>query len=243
MSLISRAKRKYKKDGLVPLVKSGSNYAVAKILNIFRKGPTKEEQHNVFKQDYELSSYINQGTDETSYWIESVFFQKSKQGADSSVLELGCNVGRHLNAFHKRGYDNLTGVDINKEVFDEMEKQYPKLANELTFHQGSFESVLPEIDQKFDVIYSVAVLMHVSDESSHIFDEIYTSCNDMLITIEAENSGPEAYSKNVVYRNYKEIFETRGLSQIFEYKVNQGNRILGDNLDNRYVARVFRKPS
>lgn len=244
MSLISRAKKKYRREGLISLIRSGLSPSVIRnvFLNLFQSTKTvKEEQHEIFEQDYDLNSYINQGTDETSYWIESTFFQQSKHGVDSSVLELGCNIGRHLNAFHTRGYNDLTGVDINQDVYDEMENLYPELADDLQFHQGPFESVLPEINREFDCVYSVAVLMHVSNDESQIFDEIAEICNEVLITIEAEKRLTHPKQKFVVYRNYKEVFESRGLSQVFEYEFNYDNRILGDNLDDRYIARVFKK--
>ena len=43
---------------------------------------------------------------------------------DDSILDLGCNSGRHLNYLYNHGYKNLNGVDIMKSALDTFDKLF-----------------------------------------------------------------------------------------------------------------------
>lgn len=74
----------------------------------------------------------------------------------SSVLEVGCNVGRNLHFLHDAGFEDLTGVEINASAVEQMRPRFPELAD-VVVHVGPAEEELPELDP-FDVVFTMAVL-------------------------------------------------------------------------------------
>ncbi len=71
------------------------------------------------------------------------------QDKNSAILDLGCNVGRHLNALWDKGYRNLHGVDIQQAALDHMEKLFPDMKRASIIQHGTFQEYLPSIDDSF----------------------------------------------------------------------------------------------
>ncbi|MBY9021774.1 MAG: class I SAM-dependent methyltransferase, partial [Candidatus Lokiarchaeota archaeon] len=65
---------------------------------------------------------------------------------------------------------------------------------------------------QYDIVYTMAVLEHIHEESSWIFPEIVRITNNYLITIEDEST----LSWRCFPRNYKKIFESFGMKQVEE---------------------------
>ena len=42
----------------------------------------------------------------------------------TSILEVGCNVGRNLNHLHKMGFTNVAGVEINEHAVKRLREEY-----------------------------------------------------------------------------------------------------------------------
>lgn len=146
----------------------------------------------------------------------------------STILELGCNVGRNLNALLNAGYTKISGVDINKNALRECKRIYPKMNAQLinsTIEKWALG------DDKYDCIFSMAVMIHIPYESDWIFKKISKRAKKFLITIEDE--------KNITWkhfpRNYKKIYCRYGWKQIFTENLNGPDALKG------YVTRVFRK--
>ena len=66
-------------------------------------------------------------------------------------------------------------------------------------------------DSHFDVVYTMAVLMHIHPDSEFIFKEITRITKDRLIVIEDE----KCISPRHFPRNYKSVFENLGMRQIY----------------------------
>lgn len=76
-------------------------------------------------------------------------------GAGAPILDLGCNVGRHLNALYKLGYTNLHGIDVQHEAFAYMEKVFPEMKKAVHLEQGTFQDYLPRVaDRFFEVTFT-----------------------------------------------------------------------------------------
>jgi SAM-dependent methyltransferase len=74
---------------------------------------------------------------------------------DQPILDLGCNVGRHLNDLHGRGFSNLVGVDAMKAALDCMMVEYPGMASAVELHHDLFQRFLRrQEDAGFDIVYS-----------------------------------------------------------------------------------------
>ena len=90
--------------------------------------------------------------------------EKRAINKEAGILDLGCNVGRHLNALRERGFHNLYGVDLSKAARKVSKDVFPALNEIAEFEEGSFEAYLSNSpSKKFDVVYTHgATIEHVN---------------------------------------------------------------------------------
>ncbi len=149
--------------------------------------------------------------------------------AGSSVLEIGCNVGRNLNALYKAGYGPIAAIEISEPAIKEMKVAFPDLAAAANILNKPVEEAIPELeDGAYDVVFSMAVLLHIHPDSDWVFEHIARVTKSVLVTIEDESTS----NTRIFPRKYKEIFEALGLRQVAETTPPM--------LPN-YTARVFTK--
>lgn len=139
------------------------------------------------------------------------YFKKLKIPKDARILELGCNVGRNLNALYNEGYTNLTGVEISDNALKVFVKNNRKMMGNCFIYHCSIEEFLKmktdilrwdNETRKYDVIFTMAVLQHIPPKSEWIFKKISDITNKYLITIEDEVWKSHRHFP----RNYKKIF-------------------------------------
>lgn len=147
---------------------------------------------------------------------------------NESILEIGCNIGRNLNALYNNGYTNLSGIDINTEALQKSKHVYPKLKANL-FNKTVEEWVLE--NRKYDCIYTMAVMVHLPYESDWVFRRISKKAKKTLITIEDEENVPWKHFP----RNYKDIFTKYGWKEVFSEVLNGPDALKG------YRTRVFKR--
>mgnify|MGYP001596705298 CR=1 FL=1 len=76
-------------------------------------------------------------------------------GLGAPILDLGCNVGRHLNALHKLGYTNLYGIDVQKAAIEQMGLVFPEMKAKAHIEQGTFQKYLPKVpDRFFEIVFT-----------------------------------------------------------------------------------------
>jgi len=114
-----------------------------------------------------------------------------------SILELGCNVGRNLAALWDAGYHNIQGVDINPSAIELGKGLYPPL--KALIHHDIIEDFIKTCSV-YDCIFTLAVLMHLSDDDT--IKLIQSKVGRVLITIEDERTNGERHFA----RNYKRMF-------------------------------------
>lgn len=193
-----------------------------KVQKYWQNPPDKENSPEAYAKHTERSDYL-------------LSLMGKYVGKQDSILEIGCNVGRNLNALFNSGYKNLTGVEISKRAIEESRRQYPHL--EVTLRNSSVEDWVKEKDE-YDCIFSMAVMVHLPYESDWVLKEISKKTRKVLITIEDE--------ENITWkhfpRNYGEIFTKFGWKQIFaEDLYKEGS--FGESARG-YITRVFiRKPT
>lgn len=147
----------------------------------------------------------------------------------ANILELGCNVGRNLNEFHKSKYFNLSGIEINSFAIESMKIYYPML--DAKIYKVPIENIIRDFsNDQFDLVFTFAVLMHIHPKSEWIFSEMVRITKDVLIIVEDETGQA---TKNFP-RNYKKIFEDLGMKEI-----ESSNSIIEDRPN--YKIRVFRR--
>lgn len=128
----------------------------------------------------------------------------------STVLEVGCNVGRNLNHLAAAGFTSLAGVEISEHAVDLLHATYPALA-EADIHVGAAEDILPTLEP-FDVVFTMAVLEHIHPDSVGVFDEIARLTTGRLVTIEPRH---HLSSRQYPY-DVPRIFKARGMRMVDE---------------------------
>lgn len=155
---------------------------------------------------------------------------------NSSILEIGCNTGRNLNALFQNGYNNLNAIEISSNAINNFKKVYPKTYDSSNILIGPVEDRIHELTfSSVDLVFTMAVLEHIHDEvSDKLFSEISRITKTHLITIEDELG----FSIRNFPRNYKEIFEKHNMTQLKEEVI--GNSHTTD-LGTGFIIRVFEK--
>jgi len=159
----------------------------------------------------------------------SELFKQTDIKLDYSILELGCNVGRNLNYLYINGYHDLFGIEININAKPIMKREFPLMYENSYICWNSIERSLVPI---VNVIFTMAVLEHIHPDSEWLFEEIAGRFTEYLITIEDEN----VVSDRHFVRNYKDVFENLGLTQIYEQ-----NCVGVPELGADFNARIFIK--
>jgi SAM-dependent methyltransferase len=175
--------------------------------------------------------YLGKGRSSRSQFLvqllASIRLPNGSIGVDrqDAILEIGCNSGRNLMHLWKAGYRNLHGIEINPAAVELMRSKLPYLRAQVQV--GPVEEILPRLEP-VDVIFSLAVLVHLHPDSEFIFAEMVEKANKFLITIEDEHSNKSRHCA----RNYEQVFESLGMRQIyFEPSV--------PGMNPAYCARAF----
>ncbi len=117
------------------------------------------------------------------------------------ILDLGCNVGRHLNELHKKGIGDLYGVDVNKSCEEAMKKYFPELADEVACSWLSFEEYLPTVpDRQFDIIYTHGISIEHTSPSCNIEKHLCRITSKYIVLANVSfnrGSYPRSWLKNI----------------------------------------------
>lgn len=146
-----------------------------------------------------------------------------------SIFEIGCNAGRNLDYLYRAGFHNLAAVEISQRAIDVYREAFPAAAASTTIHVAPIEDVVQRFhDGTFDLVFSMAVLEHLHDDSAGVFPHIARITKRTLVTIEDERD----YSERHFPRDYQRIFEPLGLRQV------EAIEAVPDMTD-AFVSRVF----
>lgn len=95
------------------------------------------------------------GGDRGPYWRGLV-----DRLSPSSALEVGCNVGANLQHLVAAGLDDVWGVDVNRASLTELHQRLPGVSAGWAVARS-----LPFRDGWFDLVFTVAVLIHVPEDA------------------------------------------------------------------------------
>jgi SAM-dependent methyltransferase len=145
------------------------------------------------------------------------------------ILELGTNAGRNLHYLRRAGFERLEGIEISPIAVEELRTRFPEL-DDVVVHVGPMERYLRELqDDEFDCVYTMAVLEHVHYDSDWVFAEIARIAKT-VVTIEEEDMASVRHFP----RDYQEVFESIGMSQVFEQPIGEAQGLYPG-----ITARVF----
>jgi SAM-dependent methyltransferase len=178
------------------------------------KQKSKSEVHAYWRKPPDAGNFPTdylEGT-ERSQWL--VALAKKHLGANAEqakLLEIGCNIGRNLEHFHRAGFRNLNAIEINAGAIEALKQHFPELGKTAQFFVGPVEEGIKTFgDGQFDIVYTMAVLEHVHADSNWIFGDIARVAKRFVITIEDERE----FSDRHFPRKYDQVFGAVGLKQI-----------------------------
>lgn len=117
----------------------------------------KELISNYYNGHYK---HVNSKFDTKSYRKEILINYESFINKSDKILDLGCGTGFLLRVLENEGYSNLWGVERDKYQFEEA-KKILKISK--IYHQDIFD-FFKENNQKFNVIFLMDVIEHISKE-------------------------------------------------------------------------------
>ncbi|MHB8104824.1 MAG: class I SAM-dependent methyltransferase [Dehalococcoidales bacterium] len=155
---------------------------------------------------------------------------------DDAILELGCNAGGNLNYLFSSGYKHLSGVEISATAVEELKKTFPELAKNGKFDVTSIENWATNSKEKsVDVIFTMAVAMHVHPSSNFVFKKMAAAAKKYIITLEDENTA----CSYEFPRNFRRMFEKNGCLQLRSAKIPMGDSYGIDPAYKNFTARLF----
>ena len=124
---------------------------------------------------------------------------------DSSVLEIGCSSGNFIQILKEVGFNDITGVEINKEAIARAIKRFP----EFNFINKSIEDLDTNIT--YDLVITCGVLIHIKDNLQNIIEKIQKLSNKYIF-------GNEYYSKDYERIKYPAYCATGDYPSMFSIK-------------------------
>ena len=155
-------------------------------------------------------------------------------------MEIGCNCGRNLFWLDKAGYKELYGIEAFDGAIELMQEKFPHIHSEDKIKHGLIENLIKDIpDKAFDLVFTMAVLLHIHPQSEWIFKHIGRIARKHIITCELESDlgGGNEKGKARWARNYEEIFGEFGWDCINVIEGERLDEALGYCLN--YKLRVF----
>lgn len=109
-------------------------------------------------------------------------------GSQAPILDLGCNVGRHLNALHKRGFTNLYGIDVQKAALAQMPKVFPEMAAVAHIEHATFQDYLPKVpDCFFEVVFTYGATVELVPPSFAVCQHMARTAARFVVMVICEN--------------------------------------------------------
>jgi SAM-dependent methyltransferase len=121
---------------------------------------------------------------------------------NTEILEIGCNVGRSLNYLYKKGFHNLTGIEIGPKAIELMKETFPEVYKTSTIIIGDAAEEVRKLEtKKYDLVFCHSVLVNIHPSCNYIFKEMGRVSKRFILILENEGSYT-AYP-----RDFKKLFE------------------------------------
>ena len=127
-------------------------------------------------------------------------------GTGTPILDLGCNVGRHLNALYKRGYTNLYGIDVQKAAIEQMGLVFPEMKARAHIEQGTFQKYLPKVpDRFFEVVFTHGATVELVPPSFPVCQHIARIAGRAVVLVihESGHAYPRLWETEFRRANFK----------------------------------------
>lgn len=108
-----------------------------------------------------VTDYVESGKRIADTLVEGLKVAHKEIDKVQSILDFGCGAGRQIQYFYDYNLTKIYGCDPNAEHIKWLSRSYP-LAD---FHVSQFTLPLPFESDTFDLIYSVSVFTHLSENA------------------------------------------------------------------------------
>ena len=123
-----------------------------------------------------------------------------------SIMDLGCNTGRHLNYLHKEGMINLNGIDVMQKALDNFKTIFPETVNRVNIHHDLFQRFLiNSSEDKYDIVYSVGATIELVHPSFDIIKYLCKISNEYILLL--INEDDQEYPRFYVYEFKNQGFQ------------------------------------
>ncbi len=164
------------------------------------------EQREFWKGDFGID-YINRNKTietvnelyekQTGTTVENIFKKFFDQiDRNSTIIELGCNVGLNLSVLSKMGFKNLTGIEINETAYSIAKENNPNV----NFINSSIEDF--NSTNTYDLVYTAGVLIHIHPDTLPLIIKKMDNLSKKFIF------GFEYFSENLVEIKYRNNLKT-----------------------------------
>lgn len=154
---------------------------------------------------------------------------------DSSILEVGTNIGLQLECLKSLGFSHLTGFDIQIEA---VRRAKSRIAGIEVLQSSALE--LPFKDNSFDLVFTSGVLIHIHpDNLKKVMSEMHRVSNKYILGFEyfSENLTEIEYrgNKNLLWKaDYMQIFRN-SFPNLIPVKTRLVKYLANDNANNLYL--------
>jgi len=124
---------------------------------------------------------------------------------ETSIVDLGCNVGRHLDYLYRQGMRNLTGVDWSERAIHDMAERYPEVYEGVKMHVASFEDYLDSDMEPADIVYSRGATFELVHPSYPLIRKVAKYARHYVVLVISETR--HAYPRFWEYEFAREGFE------------------------------------
>jgi SAM-dependent methyltransferase len=124
---------------------------------------------------------------------------------NTSILDMGCNVGRHLNNLYQDGWKNLNGVDFSATAISDMANRYPEMHNNIKTTVASFQEFLPYCKDGYDLIYTRGATFELVPPSFNLIKNVCRVAKTYVVLVISEAG--HAYPRCWEYEFARQGFE------------------------------------
>lgn len=144
----------------------------------------------------------------------------------ASILDAGCGSGHESKYFFEKGFQ-VTGVDFSEEMIEIAKREVP----EGRFLVADIRN-LPGLKEKFDGIFSKAVLLHIpKKEAKEVIDELRDSLRqDGYLYLAVKEMQPDGKEEEIKREDdygypYERFFSYYTIDELKEYLEDSGMQV------------------
>lgn len=130
-------------------------------------GPEYVSTEDIRGRHEEMKNYYQ----ETPAWVvreghAEKYIVENMKNKDAAILDIGASGGIFLKGLREQGFHNLTAVDIDNYLQDDVKKDFTFLTVDLNYEK------IPSEDGKYDVVTCLSVMEHL-ENPFHLAREVH----------------------------------------------------------------------